>query len=981
MKKLIIITLNLILVVGFLNLKSQNEFSNIENKNVFKEKDLTYLYHNELNQSPSKGTIKQKSNGAIDDFGDPPDLNWKGQFGGSAYDNVNAVISDENGNIYITGSFAGQMSLSGNTYTSTGTREAFVAKLDNSGTLIWLTQIPATENNETYSKDICMDAVGNLYVTGYYTGALTIGSSNLPDINNFSLFYAKLNTLGELMNGMYHSQDIDEIGFSIGVDENDYVYICCARLNYIDWRHPSWLLKYDQSNNLVSEVQYEVGFNNLIVDGNNIYYSGVIQNGDNGYIDENVSLTTTSVYCDVFVTKSNLDGVFDWGFTPSHVNFGDSHNDCIAIDNMGDLFMAGFFRGSLVLGNDTIINNVTADGFITKFSPQGNIVWLKQFGSSTYVNKVALSSDFNGNAYVAGNASLLKYNTDGIMLWEVEPENQPNTIYFNSENKIITAGSNNGLNYITQFNIDAVEEWTTQFEGNSALGYVIGMVTDNNGNIYTYNYTSGTIDYFGETVNEGIFICKQKGQGEVVWIRQFPDIRVNGGDIGNYIAIDPESENIYITGEFHDELIIPGGTTLTPSEEGSIFIIKYDIDGAYSWSLQEDFVGGELCLVADYANNILLSGTFWGTINISGAELVSAGIMDCFIAKYDSDANLGWAKRAGGESVEYVGLVSVDGNNNVYFTGEFLSENVSVDNIGYTMMAGDGNIIYAKLNSNGEVIWIRSFAASNHEWWDDVSWPTGIKTDIDGNTYIKGNFSYIAYFDDILLENPLSYFNKFIAKIDSDGNALWAKQITPPRRNYQYDYNQFDIDNEGNVYFGVQTEDTLYFGDDFQYIPASPNDLLVAKYDAAGDLDWVKTMQGSANSYTRIISVAVYNATNVFVSGYFENYLLIDNEELTSTIRHGFISMFGDEITGVNEIYNRAGVEIYPNPTKDKIAISTNVSLKNSRINIYSVSGKLVKTAIINNQSEIDVSNLQKGAYFTKIYTEKGVLVSKFIKL
>ena len=61
MKKLIIITLNLILVVGFLNLKSQNEFSNIENKNVFKEKDPTYLYHNELNQSPPKGLIPKYS--------------------------------------------------------------------------------------------------------------------------------------------------------------------------------------------------------------------------------------------------------------------------------------------------------------------------------------------------------------------------------------------------------------------------------------------------------------------------------------------------------------------------------------------------------------------------------------------------------------------------------------------------------------------------------------------------------------------------------------------------------------------------------------------------------------------------------------------------------------------------------------------------------------------------------------------------------
>ncbi len=978
MKKFTSIILGIILVIGVLDLKGQNEFNNIENKNIFKEINPPDINQNDINRLPSNGYIKQKGNREIVDFGDTPDLNWKGQFGGTAYDDVNAVISDENGNIYITGSFAGQMSLLGNTYISTGIREAFVAKLDNNGNLIWLTQIPATENNETYSKDICMDTNGNLYITGYYTGFLTVGESDLPNINGFSLFFAKLNNLGELMNGAYHSQDAFEIGFSIGVDENDNVYISSSRSYSFDFRHKSWLLKYNQSNILVSEVAYDIGFNNLVVAGNNIYYSGVIQNGDNGYIDENVSLNPPSGYSDVFVAKSNLDGVFEWGITPSHVNNGYSGNDCIAMDNTGNFFMAGTYGSSLVLGNDTIVNDGNGS-FITKFNAQGGAIWLNQINSSW--NNLELTTNPSGNAYATVNSFLFKYNTDGVMLWEVELENQPNTICYNSENKIITAGSDNGLNYVTQLTNEATEEWTTQFEGNSALGYMIGMVTDNSGNIYTYNYTSGTIDYFGETVNEGIFICKQKGQGEVVWIRQFPDIQVIGG-YGNYIAIDPENENIYITGEFHDELIIPGGTTLTPSDEGSIFIIKYDINGAYKWSLQEDFIGEDLYLAADYANNIVLSGTFNETISISDTELVSAGSADCFISKYDSDAHLVWTKRAGGESVEYLGLVSVDGNNNVYLTGEFASENVTVDNTEHLMMAGDGNIIFAKLNSSGEVLWIKSFAASNHEWYDDVSWPTGIKTDIDGNSYIKGNFSYIAYFDDILLENPLSYYNKFIAKIDSDGNALWAKQITKlSGSRHSYDYNQFDIDNEGNVYFGVQANDILFFGDDFQYNPSSKNDLFVAKYSTNGNLDWVKTMQGNVYSYSYIKSVAVYNTTNVFIGGYFTNYLLIDNEVLTSTNRHGFIAMFGEDIDGVNEIYNSVGVEIYPNPTKDKIAISTISSLKNARFIIYSVSGKLIKTAIINNQSEIDVSNLQKGAYFIKIYTEKGILVSQFIKL
>ena len=64
------------------------------------------------------------------------------------------------------------------------------------------------------------------------------------------------------------------------------------------------------------------------------------------------------------------------------------------------------------------------DGRTQRGNFQGNSVWLKQFSGSN----VKLSSDLNGNAYTTGDESLFKYSTDGIMLWEVELENQPNTI-------------------------------------------------------------------------------------------------------------------------------------------------------------------------------------------------------------------------------------------------------------------------------------------------------------------------------------------------------------------------------------------------------------------------------------------------------------------------------------------------------------------------------------------------------------------------
>jgi hypothetical protein len=234
-----------------------------------------------------------------------------------------------------------------------------------------------------------------------------------------------------------------------------------------------------------------------------------------------------------------------------------------------------------------------------------------------------------------------------------------------------------------------------------------------------------------------------------------------------------------------------------------------------------------------------------------------------------------------------------------------------------------------------------------------------------------------------MLINMSSYFNKFITKVDSSGAVLWAKAINQPKKIHQYDYNQFDIDNEGSVYFGMQARDTVDFGTDFQYVPSSHYDLFVAKYTSTGVLSWVKSMQGNTNSYSWISSVAVYDTSNVFVSGHFSGYLSVDNQNMTSNIRHGFITMFGSNISsGFNEVYNiNNRIDVFPNPTTDKISFITNKVFKDARLNIYSITGKLVKTELIDGNNSIDVSNFNTGVYLVRIETKQGkTYTSRFIK-
>ena len=76
MKKLITILFNLILVMGFQNLISQNEFSNLEKSKAIKQELLIDSHHHNSNQLLPQSLVNQKSNGAIVDYGDTPNLNW-----------------------------------------------------------------------------------------------------------------------------------------------------------------------------------------------------------------------------------------------------------------------------------------------------------------------------------------------------------------------------------------------------------------------------------------------------------------------------------------------------------------------------------------------------------------------------------------------------------------------------------------------------------------------------------------------------------------------------------------------------------------------------------------------------------------------------------------------------------------------------------------------------------------------------------------
>jgi cysteine-rich repeat protein len=88
------------------------------------------------------------------------------------------VSVDAAGNIFIGGSFEQSIDFGGGPLPASGGSELFVAKLDSNGNHIWSWASKGTAYSSIYR--LAGDAAGRSFITGAYTGTLTIGRPPLP---------------------------------------------------------------------------------------------------------------------------------------------------------------------------------------------------------------------------------------------------------------------------------------------------------------------------------------------------------------------------------------------------------------------------------------------------------------------------------------------------------------------------------------------------------------------------------------------------------------------------------------------------------------------------------------------------------------------------------------------------------------------------------------------------------------------------------
>lgn len=359
------------------------------------------------------------------------------------------------------------------------------------------------------------------------------------------------------------------------------------------------------------------------------------------------------------------------------------------------------------------------------------------------------------------------------------------------------------------------------------------ITLDSSGNRYVTGSFYGTATFGAHTlVSSGgsdIFVACLNPQGNWVWAT-----RAGGanGDLGTGIACAGDG-CIYVTGNIRDNVSF-GSITVNGSASSNIFVAKMDTLGNWIWAVGAGGNGTDYAygITADAGTSVYLTGVFSETATFGATSLVSAGGLDIWTAKLDTDGNWVWIKQAGGSLNDEGMAITIDSAGDIACAGHFRG----LATFGPTQLQslGGADVFVSKLSPLGS--WTMSIRAGGAN--DDYC--QSICSDQDANLLITGYFYGTAVYGDhtiTLYEAP----DIQICKLSPAGTWLWAKRAG----SYNYDAG-FSIrtDDQNNVYVTGSFSDECAFGTWYTSSSGS-QDIFAVSLDPSGNWLWYKTAGGA----------------------------------------------------------------------------------------------------------------------------------------
>ncbi|MDI1478028.1 hypothetical protein [Polyangium sp. y55x31] len=297
----------------------------------------------------------------------------------------------------------------------------------------------------------------------------------------------------------------------------------------------------------------------------------------------------------------------------------------------GDIIAAGEFQGSMNFGNGKVITSAAngIDPFVVAVNASGAVKWARAFGDEQVQLANAVAAGPDGWIAVAGEAS-------GVVEFGGGPRTASGADVFvailDSEGKHI---------------------WSRVY-GDAAPQAAYGVAFAG-GDVVVAGEFDGSLDF-----GLGNGALQSAGGGDA-FVARLSGVDTNakwsvklGDDAllqrAYAVAVGPSGE-IAVTGTFAGSITI-ADTTLTSLTSVDAFLVVFEPEGALRFAKKlGDTTGGDqigMGVAFDAAGNVVVTGSFDGSIDFGAGPIPSAGTADVFVAKYaGADGALLWAKTEG----------------------------------------------------------------------------------------------------------------------------------------------------------------------------------------------------------------------------------------------------------------------------------------------------------------------------------------------
>lgn len=374
---------------------------------------------NQVSQLATFGTF----DGYVSKYNTQGQFQWVKRIGSAGSDNVVALNTDSQNNLYVAGMFYNTIVLdssnANSTIISNGYDDVYLAKFDAAGNFLWVKSFGGTYSDNL--KDMDIDSHGNVYLIGNYADQVDFDPSNLTLIDTAAgmsdIYISKFDSQGNFkFVKTFGNANADEVGNSLAIDYAGNVFFAGEFNTSITIANnglvavgmsDSFVAKIDSAGNELwakafggSDIEYARGItvdaqNFVIVTGHSRSASVQFATGNN-----------TSIYnghglFDAYVVKFSNSGIYQWAQL-----FGGTNSqgaNVVTVDNNNDIYTGGYFYGTNeIFFNDSIsVTGSTSDqdAFVIKFNSSGVYQWVRKFGSPSLDEMVTCKFDSNDNLY------------------------------------------------------------------------------------------------------------------------------------------------------------------------------------------------------------------------------------------------------------------------------------------------------------------------------------------------------------------------------------------------------------------------------------------------------------------------------------------------------------------------------------------------------------------------------------------------------